>query len=239
MTIQQNNQPDKPETEGGSEWEVRTAAEMFAEATGNPAAGIAVYRAIEGAINQTISTMAPSFATTYTAALRSALHEGLQDVKAQLAANGNTTAAVAQALAVIDTRMTQSDRADLDWRTQWRMQDDARRDAIHLELDQILSEVGGLRDGQVDLQRGFLDVREHVDGLRLDLADTRRDVAELRANVEASDERKLRELEALRKGEKKTAERIDGVVKAQADAREQLRELRAVVEQMLMRERGA
>ena len=231
MSITPEQPTDKPEPT----LEVEMAAEKLTAILGNPAAGDMIRDLVAGTVNRTIGAMAPSFATTFKAALENTLRTELGGVKEQLAQNGNTTAAVAQALAVIDGRLTQSDRADLDWRTQWRIEDDARRDALHLELDHILSEVGGLNLQSEQIRGMFSSLAEHVDDLRLEVGAMRTEQQSMRedvATLKTNDMAKFEWLERLEAGlgkandgAKHTNARIDQLVDVQLRFAERQRSL--------------
>lgn len=236
MTIQHNNEQDKPdEAEGGAAWEVRTAAEMLTEATGNPAVGTAMHRAIEGTVNATIAAMAPSYTTTFSRVLETTLRDALRDVKAQLTQNGNTTATMAEALSLLNRVVENGRRADLDWRTQWRTEDDARRDALHTELNLILSEMGGLKQQNTQLQEGFSSFAESVDELRLEVGAMRTEQQSMRedvATLKTNDMAKFEWLERLEAGldkandgAKHTNARIDQLVDVQLRFAERQRSL--------------
>ena len=219
MTIQQNNQPDKPEeAEGGAAWEVRTAADMLADATGNPQAGVAFHRAIEGTVNATIAAMAPSFTTTFSGVLENTLRAELGTVKDKLTENGNTTAAVAKALLMIDERLTNADRASLDWRVQWRKENDAQRDFIHKELDSVSAQLGGVKG-----------IATKTDLLEKEVGDLR-----------SADTEKFKRLEQLEKGNIALGKRIDALTKVQAAAQDRQRDIeeRAAVYLMSGEERA-
>ena len=231
MSITPEQPTDKPEPT----LEVEMAAEKLTAILGNPAAGDMIRDLVAGTVSRTIGAMAPSFATTFKAALENTLRTELGGVKEQLAQNGNTTAAVAQALAVIDGRLTQSDRADLDWRTQWRIEDDARRDALHLELDHILSEVGGLNLQSEQIRGMFSSLAEHVDDLRLEVGAMRTEQQSMRedvATLKTNDMAKFEWLERLEAGlgkandgAKHTNARIDQLVDVQLRFAERQRSL--------------
>ena len=231
MSITPEQPTDKPEPT----LEVEMAAEKLTAILGNPAAGDMIRDLVAGTVNRTIGAMAPTFSKVFATQLGDTLRAELSGVKEQLAHNGNTTAAVAQAVAMIDERLTQSDRADLDWRTQWRIEDDARRDALHLELDHILSEVGGLNLQSEQIRGMFSSLAEHVDDLRLEVGAMRTEQQSMRedvATLKTNDMAKFEWLERLEAGlgkandgAKHTNARIDQLVDVQLRFAERQRSL--------------
>lgn len=185
MTIQQDNQQDNPE--GGGQWEVGKAADLLARVVGNEDAGEAVRSIVAGTVNQTIAQMSPSFTKTFSLVLENTLRDALGDVRAKLDTTGNTTAAIAQVVAMLDTRQTNSDRADLLWRADLRTHLDARFDNYGVELDGIAALTKELSAGVTSLRAGFSDLTEDVNqrfsDLDLLIAEIRRQAEERNADI--------------------------------------------------------
>lgn len=231
MSITPEQPTDKPEPT----LEVEMAAEKLTAILGNPAAGDMIRDLVAGTVNRTIGAMAPTFSKVFATQLGDTLRAELSGVKKQIDANGNTTAAVAQAVAMIDERLTRKDRIDLDWRTQWRTEDDARRDAVHIELDEILKEMGGLKQQNTQLQEGFSSFAESVDELRLEVGAMRTEQQSMRedvATLKTNDMAKFEWLERLEAGlgkandgAKHTNARIDQLVDVQLRFAERQRSL--------------
>ena len=231
MSITPEQPTDKPEPT----LEVEMAAEKLTAILGNPAAGDMIRDLVAGTVNRTIGAMAPTFGKVFATQLGDTLRAELSGVKKQIDANGNTTAAVAQAVAMIDERLTRKDRIDLDWRTQWRTEDDARRDAVHIELDEILKEMGGLKQQNTQLQEGFSSFAESVDELRLEVGAMRTEQQSMRedvATLKTNDMAKFEWLERLEAGlgkandgAKHTNARIDQLVDVQLRFAERQRSL--------------
>lgn len=231
MSITPEQPTDKPEPT----LEVEMAAEKLTAILGNPAAGDMIRDLVAGTVNRTIGAMAPTFSKVFATQLGDTLRAELSGVKKQIDANGNTTAAVAQAVAMIDERLTRKDRIDLDWRTQWRTEDDARRDALHTELNLILSEMGGLKQQNTQLQEGFSSFAESVDELRLEVGAMRTEQQSMRedvATLKTNDMAKFEWLERLEAGlgkandgAKHTNARIDQLVDVQLRFAERQRSL--------------
>lgn len=231
MSITPEQPTDKPEPT----LEVEMAAEKLTAILGNPAAGDMIRDLVAGTVNRTIGAMAPTFSKVFATQLGDTLRAELSGVKKQIDANGNTTAAVAQAVAMIDERLTRKDRIDLDWRTQWRTEDDARRDAVHIELDEILKEMGGLKQQNTQLQEGFSSFAESVDELRLEVGAMRTEQQSMRedvATLKTNDMAKFEWLERLEAGlgkandgAKYTNARIDQLVDVQLRFAERQRSL--------------
>ena len=231
MSITPEQPTDKPEPT----LEVEMAAEKLTAILGNPAAGDMIRDLVAGTVNRTIGAMAPTFSKVFATQLGDTLRAELSGVKKQIDANGNTTAAVAQAVAMIDERLTRKDHIDLDWRTQWRTEDDARRDAVHIELDEILKEMGGLKQQNTQLQEGFSSFAESVDELRLEVGAMRTEQQSMRedvATLKTNDMAKFEWLERLEAGlgkandgAKHTNARIDQLVDVQLRFAERQRSL--------------
>ena len=231
MSITPEQPTDKPEPT----LEVEMAAEKLTAILGNPAAGDMIRDLVAGTVNRTIGAMAPTFSKVFATQLGDTLRAELSGVKKQIDANGNTTAAVAQAVAMIDERLTRKDRIDLDWRTQWRTEDDARRDAVHIELDEILKEMGGLKQQNTQLQEGFSSFAESVDELRLEVGAMRTEQQSMREDVATLKTNDMAEFEWLERleaglgkandGAKHTNARIDQLVDVQLRFAERQRSL--------------
>ena len=231
MSITPEQPTDKPEPT----LEVEMAAEKLTAILGNPAAGDMIRDLVAGTVNRTIGAMAPTFSKVFATQLGDTLRAELSGVKKQIDANGNTTAAVAQAVAMIDERLTRKDRIDLDWRTQWRAEDDARRDAVHIELDEILKEMGGLNLQSEQIRGMFSSLAEHVDDLRLEVGAMRTEQQSMRedvATLKTNDMAKFEWLERLEAGlgkandgAKHTNARIDQLVDVQLRFAERQRSL--------------
>ena len=227
--------PEQPADKTEPTLEVEMAAEKLTAILGDPAAGDMIRDLVAGTVNRTIGAMAPTFSKVFATQLGDTLRAELSGVKKQIDANGNTTAAVAQAVAMIDERLTRKDHIDLDWRTQWRTEDDARRDAVHIELDEILKEMGGLKQQNTQLQEGFSSFAESVDELRLEVGAMRTEQQSMRedvATLKTNDMAKFEWLERLEAGlgkandgAKHTNARIDQLVDVQLRFAERQRSL--------------
>lgn len=249
MTIQQNNESDKPEEEGGAAWEVRTAAELLAEATGNPAVGTAMHRAIEGTVNATIAAMAPSFSSTFSKVLETTLRAELSGVHQQMTVQSVQLAEAISAISTVDRRVDLSNSRAIDRTAEFQRHIDARFDNFGIELDGVGDQIGGVKGAIDTLHAGFLEIGEKVDSVasRQDeqaallaqvvstQTDTRADIDTLKDNDGHKFEWLQRldgGVEKLRKELKAQATRIDAAQRLQADTAAELRELKAIVSRL-------